>query len=347
MKIYSRHTISELPGFEKNRELFPFFFLESYAQYLDEAGHGEWLLFVSADGECMMPVRRYRSRFLRLVQILYVPLKKTGRLEEDQELGFLETFLDCVRTGNHADRIVQPPTHVVFRKAPLNTVSCGFGTWYLSLNELTEEELWKRLHGKHRNVIRNAQNQGVIIKEGADQLDIFFELYRATMQRSDMYVDPVSEFRQLYSALKPDHIVCAVAYFQGKPQGGILLPYTHFGAYYVYGASADRMEVNGAVNYLHWTMILLMKKRNVARYDFVGTRLTTIKGSRLEGIQQFKVRFGSELEKGCLWKTDVNRFKCRLYDRLLELYWKLKRMSWKGDIIDQEISRLTNFASVK
>ncbi|HXC04046.1 MAG TPA: peptidoglycan bridge formation glycyltransferase FemA/FemB family protein, partial [Bacteroidia bacterium] len=202
-----------------------------------------------------------------------------------------------------------------------------------------EAELWNGLHGKHRNVIRNAQNKGVVIRRGMDQLEIFYALYQSTMERSSLYAEPISRFRQLGEALGTEHLICAVAYYQEKPMGGVLMPYSIYGAYYVYGASASGMEVNGALNLLHWNLIASMKARGVKRYDFVGTRLSDTAGTRLAGIQQFKSRFGSALDAGVLWKMDLNKIKCRCYDMLVVCYWKMKGVQLKGDIIDQEISK--------
>jgi lipid II:glycine glycyltransferase (peptidoglycan interpeptide bridge formation enzyme) len=254
----------------------------------------------------------------------------------EKENEFLEGLISFVRQSKLADRIVQPPTHVVFHKAPPETLSCGFGTWFIPLQEKSEEELWNCLHSKNRNVIRNAQKHEVEIKEGRDQLETFQRLYVSTMQRSSMYAETLSEFKNMYELIGPAHILCAVAYYQGMPQGGVLMPYSEAGAYYLHGASASKPEVNGAMNYLHWELICRMKRAGVRRYDFVGTRLSDTEGTRLQGIQQFKERFGSTLEKGVLWKIDINALRCVLYDTILQSYYLIRRIRLKGDIIDQE-----------
>ncbi|MFI5151520.1 MAG: lipid II:glycine glycyltransferase FemX [Bacteroidia bacterium] len=318
---------------------YPFPFPDIYGSYLESSGLGRHLLCISDDGQILMPVRKYKSGFLTIIQILHPPLKNGQRLEGEEELVFLEKFLSRAGKDKWADRISQPPTHVVFKSAPLKTVSAGFGTWYLSLAEKDEAELWNGLHGKHRNVIRNAENKGVVIKEGVDQLRTFYSLYTPTMNRAGMSPEPFSEFQALSDALNPGHLICAVAYFNEKPLGALLMPYSAYGAYYVYGASAEDMEINGAMNYLHWHMILKMKALGVQRYDFVGARLSNVAGTRLGGIQQFKLRFGCTLESGLIWKADLNMFKCRAYDLLVKMYWKLKGVRLRGDIIDQELAK--------
>ena len=80
-----------------------------------------------------------------------------------------------------------------------------------------------------------------------------------------------------------------------------------------------------------------MKKRGVKWYDFVGARINPIPGSKQEGIQRFKSRFGGELKIGYLWKYSISPLKVRLY----QTYIKLKNSrshSYTKDIIDQENS---------
>jgi hypothetical protein len=339
MKRYSIKEALGLEAFLKQQEALPFPFLESYARYIDQAGLGDWKLCASADQLTFMPIRQFQSRFLNIIQILHPPLNNAQRLDKQGEKAFLEAFLKQCTQERWADRICQPPTHVVFQSAPDHSLSAAFGTWYLPLEERTEEELWNGLHGKHRNVIRNAQKHQVTVKEGSEQLPVFYDLFKNTMNRSGMAAEPLSELQQLWECLGPRHLICAVAYYQDKALGAVLMPFSHFGAYYVYGASASEPEINGAVNYLHWFLILKMKREGIRRYDFVGARLSSVEGSRLAGIQQFKSRFGCTLEQGIIWKANIHKLRCRLYDFLLKILWKWKGIKWKGDIIDQEMAK--------
>jgi lipid II:glycine glycyltransferase (peptidoglycan interpeptide bridge formation enzyme) len=48
----------------------------------------------------------------------------------------------------------------------------------------------------------------------------------------------------------------------------------------------------GSSNLLQWEIIKKLKSLGVREYDFVGGRVEVPKGSKLEGIQRFKQRFG-------------------------------------------------------
>ena len=60
----------------------------------------------------------------------------------------------------------------------------------------------------------------------------------------------------------------------------------------------------------------------------------------LKVFKNLKARFGGELVEGVLWKMDLNKIKCKLYDKSLNL--KLKFIGFKNreDIIDQELKKI-------
>ena len=86
------------------------------------------------------------------------------------------------------------------------------------------------------------------------------------------------------------------------------------------------------MNLLHWEAIKYFKEKGIKRYDFVGARISPEKGSKLEGIQRFKSRFGPTLKRGYLWKKNINPLKTNLYNFLV----LIKTLNCKGDVVDQE-----------
>jgi hypothetical protein len=339
MKHVGLNESKRVPRFQTLNEQLPFVFLPAYAAFVNRQPSQSWLLFTSDDGRILLPARCYKSSFLQLIQPLHAPLCDGKRLEPIAEESFLEAWIAYLDEQKIGDRITQPPTHAVFAASPVNSRACEFGTYFLSLAHRSEFELWEGIHGKHRNVIRNAEKKGVEIRFGLAQLPFFYELYEQTMSRAGMFCEPYSSFVSMAECLGEDHLLCAVAFSEGKAQGAVLLPFTDYCAYYVYGASAKEISVNGAITYLHWVVICKMKKQGVRRYDFVGARLSNVEGSKLAGIQQFKERFGANLESGVLWKKDLSKIKCTFYDILLKVKFLIKNIKLKGDIIDQELMK--------
>ena len=65
-------------------------------------------------------------------------------------------------------------------------------------------------------------------------------------------------------------------------------------------------------------------------------------GSKLEGIQRFKERFGGELKKGFIWKYPVNGLKYFLFQIFTRVFYLIKFQKYEGDIIEQERKRKKN-----
>jgi hypothetical protein len=311
---------------------YPFVFTEAYKQFLisQKKKHEIFL-----QDDTAVPVLLDRAGFLTTAQILFPPLGNAGRrLDADAEKVFLGSLIKFFSEKNIAHRVVQPPTYAVFQSSPAGATVCGFGTYVVDLEKHSEEELFLKIHSKHRNVIRNAEKHGLKIRTGERELPVFYALYKATMKRSGMHCEPFSYFEKMYSCM-----VCAVACEADRPLAAVLMPFTKFGAFYLYGASAHPSSVTGAMNFLHWEMIKRMKKIGVKRYDFVGARLGRL-SEKIEGIQKFKARFGGELQKGCLWKVDIDKKQCRLFDALLRAKMAMKGKKPLPDIIDQELESM-------
>jgi lipid II:glycine glycyltransferase (peptidoglycan interpeptide bridge formation enzyme) len=320
----------------------PYVYLPGYSEFCKKTSGGK-LLFFADSNQNSMPCLSWKNKFLSFLQPLYPPLSPSGtRLVPSVEKTFLDEMIANVKNKKIADRISQSPAFAVFHSTPAESTRAPFGTYFIDLEQNNADQLSQRLHGKHRNVIRSAEKNHVEVKFGEDTLNDFYNLYTQTMSRAGMHCEPLSFFEIFLNELS-GHSICGVAYYKHQPQGALLMPYTHFSAFYLYGASADKMEITGAMNYLHWQTILKLKEEGVKRYDFVGARLSANLSTKLKGIQQFKERFGSDLDRGYLWKKDIAPVKCRTYDKLLALKLGIKKQKIPLDIISQEINNYGKF----
>jgi hypothetical protein len=328
VKIISINEIKEQPN-------YPYFYLKEYTSFVKKTESRNVIIFADEFNTTIV-CNIWINKFLKIIQPLYPPLAKNGeRLSKQQEFEFLNKWIRFLIKNKITHRIVQPENFAIFKSVPENSKFAPFGTYYINLDKNTEQELFQKIHPKHRNVIRNAEKHNMILKYGIECIDDFYLLYQQTMKRSNMFCHDISYFNNFFTYLNQS-VICGVVYFESKPQGGIFIPYTKYGAFYLYGASAEKIEINGSINYLHWKTIKYLKKKGVKRYDFVGARLSDVSGTKLDGIQQFKKRFGAELEEGFLWKMDLNNNKCNIYDALLNVKTKLKGREIPLDIIDQE-----------
>ncbi len=336
MKVKFSYT---LPDIIKNKiEDSPVFFNSAYKHILEKGGN-KLIYFFSVSTEIITAAIMYRTKFLNQLRFIISPVKLTEKIIDEEEKEFIKDVIELIRFENIADRVAQPFNHCVFLTFPDNSINCAFGSYILNLENRTEEELFKQLHTKHRNVIKNAINKNVLVIFGAEQLDSFYNLYSETMQRNGMHLESLQEFKIFIDSLN-QNAICGVAYYNNIPQGALLIPFNKSGAYYVYGASKENVEITGANNLLHWELIKLLLSKGVKKYDFVGARLSDISGTRLEGIQKFKSRFGPELKEGYLWKMDIKKWKCFLFDSMLSVKCKLSNTVVPKDIIQQELEKL-------
>ena len=246
------------------------------------------------------------------------------------EKEFLEKAIDLLR-NDKVDYIIQPPTYAVFRTVFSEAVFASFGTYKLNLLR-SEDELWQGIHQKHRNVIRNAIKNNVDIHEGIEYVDIAYDMIKKTMERSNMGFIERDKFDKVIAGFCKN-VKIFVALHNGDPQSCAVIPYSKYSTYYLYGGTIDE-PILGANNLLHWKAIQLFRMADVKWYDFVGARINPPAGSKLEGIQRFKLRFGSELQQGFLWKIGISPIKAKIYDLIK------KHIKKDYDIIDQEKKRI-------
>lgn len=325
-----------------DEDALPYHLSSEYIDFTEKVLKKNCLVFYSDTLKALMPVCLFSVKTFKLLQVIYPPITMAGeRLSSGNEATFLNDFISLIKKEKLAIRVTQSYSYSYFKAVPDNSKYCPFGTYIIDLENNSEDEIFSKVHPKHRNVIRSAAKQGTDIKWGDAVLNDFYVLYHSTMERAAMYCEPFQYFNEMARYMK-NRVLCGVAYLEGKPQGALFIPYTMFGAFYLYGASAAKVEVTGALNLLHWEAIRILKERGVRRYDFAGARLSDISGTKLEGIQNFKKRFGGELARGYLWKIDINPISCKIFDNLLKINRLLKGGKKYEDIIDEERKKTSN-----
>ncbi len=312
-----------------NIKLFPFCFQSDYLKANPD-------IEILQYDNMFAPIKNYKTKFLKIIQFQFPPIDVNGeRLKNVEEKFFCEAAIKFITENKLAHRIAQPKNYALFNVLPAKAVSAPFGTYIIKLQNKTGEQILESMQARYRSAIRQTEKLNVEIKYGAPELKTFQKLHAKTMERTGAYVEEYESLKDELLAL-PNNALLATIYIDGKIQGGVYLTYSAFSAYYFHGASADTTEASGAIKYLHYKLMCLMQDKGVKQYDFVGARLSDIAGTKLEGIQNFKKRFGSELVKGYLWKIDLDRTKCKTYDNLLKIKCKLKGTKFPVDIIDQE-----------
>jgi len=170
--------------------------------------------------------------------------------------------------------------------------------------QMSDEELFKNLHGKTRNMIRKGQKSDIhVADEGRTAIPIFLEMLESTLKGTGMDLPPIGFLEKLCSSCS--FISLLIARFKGKPLSGVVNLHHDGTSYYWLGASFKEGRKNGSNELIQWKAIQLAKRNGSIRYDMV-----RIDRERLPGIARFKLRFGGEMFKFPVltWRTNLWQF---------------------------------------
>jgi hypothetical protein len=280
---------------------------------------------------CILPYSIIHKVLVRMVRFRVETIRLDEKLGIEEERSFLESATEYFRSIG-ADIIIPATTNSVFRAYPGQAIAAPYGTLIIDLSK-PEEVLWKSVHSKHRNVIRNAIKKGVKIHYGAEYSEIAHKLVKDTFKRSRLPFMGQDAFMKMITGLGP-FVRVFVAEFQGRVQGCAVLPFSNLSAYYVYGGSVS-LPLTGAMNLLQWEAIRHFRELGVKHYDFCGVRINPEKGSKQQGLRRFKERFGPQLVQGYMWKYSISPLKASVYSLAVRLFRG-------GDIVDAEHHKLNS-----
>lgn len=322
----------ELPENVKNSLLKGnIFFQKEFVNYV--RSNNEEVYYVFSD-EWIMPVRhrvKYVLNFCVLVsepcKLLDKPKQTLGMfLDEAMELLSKKLYIQWANTTASGFFMESPSKKC--KRIP-------FGSHVVDLSK-SEEELWKAIHSKHRNVIRKAEKENVIIKRGSDDLiDDYVLLEKETFDRTGRSPSGKNYYYKQIRAMG-DKIVVYIAYKDNVPQAGGIFYYNEQCCYYMYGATG-KGAINGSANRLIWITMLDMKRQGVKEFSFVGCRINEDPESKYHGIQMFKERFGGELRQGYMFRYENKPFMYRLFCKIMQYRTHSKTIYM--DPIDGEIHK--------
>jgi lipid II:glycine glycyltransferase (peptidoglycan interpeptide bridge formation enzyme) len=156
-------------------------------------------------------------------------------------------------------------------------------TYTLDLNK-SAEELQEPMSRKHRQYIRKAERDGVVVERGSD-LDAMYDLYALTAQRAGFGIHEQEYYTELHQELG-EWSYLYVARHQGRPVAFLWLAAAARTAYELYGGVSDTGQDLKANYYLKWRAIEEMQAAGYQVYDFNG-RLN-------DGVSRFKEGFGPD-----------------------------------------------------
>jgi Acetyltransferase (GNAT) domain len=280
---------------------------------------------------CILPYAVMRKAGFRIVRFRLATVPLQGDLDLAQEKSFLNNATEYLRSTG-VDLIMPGANSAVFRTYPDGADAAPYGTFIKDLDQ-PEDALMKAIHSTFRYNIRRAIRERVEVKEGLQYLDTAYGLVGDTLKRSGQSFRKYDEFKKTVKSLG-EQVKILVAERDGVCQGCMVSPFSQHTAYTWYCGSRPE-PVIGAMHLLHWEAMCRFRKMGVKHFDFQGVRIDPDKGSKQEGILNFKSRFGGTLVQGYVWKYSFRPMKSAAYDIAIRL---LKG----GDIVDMERHKLAS-----
>lgn len=327
IKKYSELS-EEIKNEIKNANVF---FQKAFVEYVHKNNEEFYYVY---DDERIVPIRHRKKAIFNLGVFVTEPFL---RVEEPKltESDFLDEAVALVSKVLHIQWLNSTAGGFFYETPTKNCKRIPFGSHVIDLS-LTEEELFKKVHSKHRNVIRKAEKESVVIKKGrADLMEDYAALERQTQDRTGRKASGLGYYEKQIETLG-DNIVVYVAYKDDVPQAGGVFYYNQQMCYYMYGATA-KGAFTGSANLLIWTAMLDMKADGVKEFSFVGCRINEDEGSKYSGIQMFKGRFGGELRQGYMFRYERSPMMYRLFCKAMQ--WRTHSKKIYQDPIDEEIHK--------
>lgn len=277
---------------------------------------------------CILPYTVIRRPAFRIVRFRLATVPIDWSMSADDDRAFLTKAAEYFRAAD-MDLIMPGANSAVFRTYPEGAIAAPYGTLIQDLSQ-AEDAIFAAIHPTFRYNIRRAMREGVQIREGIQYLEDAYALIAHTLQRSDQAFRTLDDFRRAVLALG-EQVKVLVAEREGIYEGAMVAPFSAHAAYTWYCGSREKPTL-GSMHLLHWEAMRLFRSLNVKRFDFQGVRINPEKGSKQEGIFNFKRRFGGTLTQGFVWKCALKALKSVAYDCAV-------RLLHGGDIVDQERRR--------
>ena len=256
-----------------------------------------------------------------------IPLGR--ELSVAEEKSFLNSVVVYFRSAG-ADIIIPATTNAIFRTYPDGADAAPYGTYVIDLCH-PEDTLWRNIDRIMRQNINTARKKGVSIRDGMDRIDEVYRFVSETFKRSKLSFMSYESFERFVLGLGQSGKIM-VADYQGIPQSYVVFAFSDYCAYAIYAGNIANQHP-GANKLLYWEAIRLFQNLGVQRYDFVGARIKPEKGSKQEGINLLKKRFGAKLIEGHIWKYPLRPLKSLAYTLGV-------RFLRGGDIVDHERHKL-------
>jgi lipid II:glycine glycyltransferase (peptidoglycan interpeptide bridge formation enzyme) len=197
-----------------------------------------------------------------------------------------------------------------------NNINCSMSRrWEFLIDmNIKEEELWKKLHGKKRNLIRKGIKANLVVKKTDALEDILAyqqfanETYLRKKKKGIPYPGPGShEYYKLMKEMLIDKNIGALylAYNERQPVAGAFFVSSFQQVYYTLSSANQDGLRTAAPDLLIWSAMIDFQKRGYKIFNLGGLSESELNQQPLEksGLYHFKKRFSADVKTG--FKCDI------------------------------------------
>lgn len=161
------------------------------------------------------------------------------------------------------------------------------------------EELRSNLSKTARYNTNMAQRKGVEIIEGtANDLPLFYDIYRETSERDHFLIRPYEYYEHIWrSFLDKNMAKIHFASYEGTTLSGSILLLLGNRAWYMYGASRSIHRELRPNHLLQWEAMLWAKNNGFVYYDMWGLPNKLEPGQPMWGVVEFKKSLGGQVRQ--------------------------------------------------
>lgn len=290
-----------------------------------------WIGGIEESGQirCILPYTVIQKLGFCFIRFRFDTVPLVGDLAESDEKSFLAGVVEHFRHKG-ADLIIPATNTSLFGTYPKGAVAAPYGTFIRDLGD-AEDVLWSAMHADCRQNVRKAIKAGIQVKSGREYLDVAYHLIADTLRRSGAKSRNYDEFRKILLSLG-DNVKIFIAEQGGVVQACMVSPFSLHSAYDWYSGTVAK-PLRGAMHLLLWQAMLEFRVLGVKQFNFAGVRINPERGSKQEGIWNFKMRFGGREKQGYMWKYSFHPLKFAAYSLAV-------RLLRGGDIVDLERHKL-------
>jgi lipid II:glycine glycyltransferase (peptidoglycan interpeptide bridge formation enzyme) len=180
------------------------------------------------------------------------------------------------------------------------------------------EDIKNRINNSYRSKIRQADKNGVNTSFSLENINDFFEVYFQTLSKQNKLTESKDYFLTIMKYL-PEELIVGVSKISDQLESSIFCMADGKTCYYEYGGTIERTKYSGSNKLLFLRLIEELKENNYSKLILGGYRNNLDLGSKIHGIQTFKLRLGAEIMEGYHFYKVINPTRYYFFQFLLKL----------------------------